>query len=96
MGLSNDMRQIAVAPSTGNLYIADANNHRIRKVEKSTGLLSTVAGNGVPRGMTGDKGPAHRAALWSPGGVAVVEKDGHTILYISDTGNWAVRKVLLA
>lgn len=96
VGLSNDIRQIAVAQGTGNLYIADANNHRIRKVEKDTGLLSTVAGNGVPRGRVGDNGPAHRASLWSPSGIGVVEKDGRTILYIADTGNWAVRKVLLS
>lgn len=63
VGLSNDIRQIAVAPSTGDLYIADATNHRIRKVEKASGLLSTVAENCVPRGMTGDNGPAHRAGL---------------------------------
>lgn len=95
VGLSDDIRQIAVAPSTGDLYIADANNHRIRKVEKDSGLLSTVAGNGVPRSRAGNNGPARRASLWSPSGVAVVEMNGRTVLYIADTGNWAVRKVVL-
>jgi hypothetical protein len=49
--------------SAGNLYIADANNNRIRKV--SNGVITTVAGNGT-QGFSGDNGPATSAQLYSP------------------------------
>lgn len=72
----------------GNLYIADTNNHRIRKVTP-TGVMSTIAGSGV-RGYGGDGGPATSAMLDSPEGVAV-DRDGN--LYIADRRNHAIRKV---
>src|SRR5438477_196419 len=56
--------------SAGNLYIVDTNNDRIRKVTALTGAISTVAGNGT-RGFSGDGGPAIKAELYNPGGVAV-------------------------
>jgi uncharacterized protein (TIGR03437 family) len=71
--------------SGGNLYIADQQNHRIRKV--SDGTITTVAGNGVVNGGTGDNGPATTAALGYPTGVAV---DAAGNLYIADS---TVRKV---
>ncbi|WP_162616221.1 S-layer homology domain-containing protein [Paenibacillus lutimineralis] len=74
--------------SSGNLYIADKGNHRIRKVDTS-GTISTVAGTGV-RGYSGDGGDAASAQLNSPLGVAV---DSSGNLYISDTFNHRVRKV---
>ena len=73
----------------GNLYIADTNNHRIRKVDASTGNISTVAGTGTD-GYSGDGGAATAARLNSPSGVAV---DGAGNLYIADTGNSRIRKV---
>ena len=73
--------------SAGNLYIADTNNNRVRKV--SGGLITTVAGNGK-EGFSGDAGLATNAALFNPYGVAV---DLAGNLYISDTGNARVRKV---
>jgi sugar lactone lactonase YvrE len=74
--------------STGNVYIADSHNHRIRKV--SGGTITTVAGNGAP-GFSGDGGPAVAAQLWLPSAVAV---DSAGNLYIADTNNQRIRKVL--
>jgi uncharacterized protein (TIGR03437 family) len=73
--------------STGNLYIADLYNSRIRKVSK--GVITTVAGNGV-YGYSGDNGPATSAQLGEPFGVAV---DAAGNLYIADTLNARVRQV---
>ncbi len=73
--------------STGNLYIADASNRRIRKV--SGGTITTVAGNGNA-GFSGDGGPATSASLLSPMGVAV---DSVGNLYIADDQNDRIRKV---
>lgn len=74
--------------AAGNLYIADRNNHRIRKVDMS-GIITTVAGNGTA-GYSGDGGPALTAGLYSPRGV-VIDPWGN--LYIADGGNLRVRKV---
>ncbi len=73
--------------SVGNLYIADSENWRARKV--SNGVITTVAGNGT-QGFSGDNGPATSAQLFIPSGVAV---DSVGNLYIADTGNNRVRKV---
>lgn len=73
--------------STGNLYIADLYDNRIRKV--SGGVITTVAGTGTA-GYSGDNGPATSAQLSNPWGVAV---DSAGNLYIADLGNTAVRKV---
>src|SRR3989442_1633956 len=54
----------------GNLYIADLGNERIRKVAAATGIITTVAGNGV-FGFAGDGGAATNASLGVPVGVAV-------------------------
>jgi hypothetical protein len=73
--------------SSGNIYIADSHNHRIRKV--SGGTITTVAGNGTP-GFAGDTGAATAASLWLPSAIAV---DGAGNLYIADTNNQRIRKV---
>ena len=73
--------------SAGNLYIADSDNNRIRKV--SGGTITTVAGNGVG-GFSGDGGPATGASLNAPLGVAV---DSAGKLYIADSWNYRIRKV---
>jgi trimeric autotransporter adhesin len=54
--------------ASGNIFIADKLNNRIRKV--SAGTITTVAGNGI-EGFSGDNGPATSAALYSPSGVFV-------------------------
>ena len=74
----------------GNLYIADQSTHTIRKVTKSTGIISTVAGQIDQQGSTGDTGPATGAKLFSPSDVAV-DSDGN--IYISDNRNEVIRKV---
>jgi sugar lactone lactonase YvrE len=56
--------------ASGNLFIADANNNRIRRVDGATGVITTVAGTGTA-GHSGDGGPATSASLFSPRGVAV-------------------------
>lgn len=81
-------RPTAVAlDSTGNLYIADTGNHRIREISGTT--INTVAGNGN-QFYSGDGGPATAAGLDSPNGVAV---DAAFNLYIGDTQNQRVRMV---
>jgi sugar lactone lactonase YvrE len=74
--------------AAGNVYIADMDNFRIRKVDTS-GKISTVAGNGS-FGFTGDNVPATQTALSSPTAVAV---DAAGNLYIADLFNSRVRKV---
>jgi sugar lactone lactonase YvrE len=74
------------------LYIADWFNQRIRQVVLRTGIITTVAGNGTP-GYSGDGGPAKKASLNYPWGVAFDGKIGS--LWISDTDNLAVREVNL-
>ena len=74
----------------GNLYIGDLYNHRIRKVD-SRGTITTIAGKGVPPGFSGDGGPATEAHLYAPWGVAA---DGAGNLYIADTSNHRIRKVI--
>jgi sugar lactone lactonase YvrE len=73
----------------GNVYIADAGNHRIRKVALN-GTISTVAGTGQP-GYSGDGGRATSARLNFPGDVAV---DDAGCLYIVDSGNHRIRVVI--
>ena len=63
----------------GNLFIADSNNSRVRKVSPS-GIITTVAGNGT-RGSSGDGGPATSAQLFGPTGVAV---DAAGNLFVAD------------
>ncbi len=75
--------------ASGNLYIADYENYRIREVSAITGMITTVAGNGQ-YGYTGDGGLATSATLGGPYGVAV---DAAGNLYIADTYNNVVRKV---
>jgi uncharacterized protein (TIGR03437 family) len=72
--------------SAGNLYIADANNHRTREV--SGGVITSVAGGGLS--VLGDPVPAASASLYSPAGVAA---DSAGNLYIADSGNSRIREV---
>lgn len=72
----------------GNLYIAEALGHRIRRISPD-GRITTVAGTGA-RGYSGDGGPALEAALDTPQGLAL---DASGNLYIADLGNHRVRRV---
>jgi sugar lactone lactonase YvrE len=81
-----------VVDSVGNMYIADTANHRVRKVDASTGIITTIAGTGV-QGFYGDGGPATDAQLYYPTYVSV---DCAGNLFISDNGNRRIRKVAAA
>jgi len=74
--------------SSGNLYISDPVNQRVRMVTPS-GIISTFAGTGTA-GFSGDGGPAASAELHNPYGVAV---DGRNNVYIADDSNNRIRKV---
>ena len=74
--------------ASGNMYIPDLHNQRIRKVN-TNGIITTVAGNGSS-GYSGDGGAATNAALNYPSGVAA---DASGNLYIADTFNYRIRKV---
>jgi len=74
--------------SSGNWYIADTSNNRIRMVTPE-GIIATIAGTGTA-GASGDNGPAAAAELNSPHGIAI---DGSNNLYIADSGNNEVREI---
>lgn len=74
---------------SGNLYIADTANHRVRRIDALSQLVTTVAGTGTA-GFAGDTGPALNAQLSSPRGLAF-DRGGN--LYIADTGNNRIRIV---
>lgn len=72
-----------------NLYIADTANQRIRRVDRRTHIITTVAGNGTA-GFSGDGGPAASAQFRDPNGLHF---DAFGNLYIADTGNDRVRRI---
>lgn len=76
--------------AAGNLYFADTENHVIRKITLSTGIITTVAGNNTPA-FAGDGGPATAASLYRPSAIAF---DGAGNMYIADTFNERIRMVL--
>jgi trimeric autotransporter adhesin len=89
----NEPNKVAV-DSSGNIYVADTENDRIRKISASTGIITTVAGNYskvrflIP--YVGDGGSATAALLYRPRYVAV---DGVGDILISDTQHNGIRKV---
>jgi YD repeat-containing protein len=85
--LLNNPQGVAVAPD-GSLFIADTGNDRVRRVGPD-GIITTVAGGGG-FGFSGDGGPATKASLFWPQGVAI-GPDGS--LFIADTLNYRVRRV---
>ncbi len=80
--------QAVASDASGNLYIADLGNARIRKVG-TDGIIHTIAGTGTP-GYSGDHGPASAAMLQSP---VALTTDRVGNLYFSDTGCSCVRKI---
>ncbi|MBX7218565.1 MAG: IPT/TIG domain-containing protein [Blastocatellia bacterium] len=77
--------------AAGNLFVADTNGHRVRRVDAVTKLVTTVAGTGTP-GDSGDGGEAIRASLNFPNGLLI---DSVGNLLIADTGNHRIRQVNL-
>jgi DNA-binding beta-propeller fold protein YncE len=75
--------------ASGNLYIAERDNHVVRKIEARTGVISTFAGTGIA-GFSGDGGPATRAQLRQPHSIAI---DPRGKLLICDIGNHRIRQV---
>lgn len=75
----------------GHLYIAERDSHVIRKVDATSGVISTVAGTGVA-GFVGDGGPARQAQLRQPHSI-VFDRDG--TLLICDIGNQRIRRLHL-
>src|SRR5206468_1541767 len=76
--------------TSGNIFIADTGNSRIREVVAATGIIQTVAGNGT-FGFSGDGGLATGAALYDPDGVYV---DGSGNIFIADFWNNRMREVV--
>jgi sugar lactone lactonase YvrE len=76
----------------GNIFIADVQSNRIRRVDASTGIVTTVAGNGT-RGYTGDGSQATVAELDQPWSLYL---DATGNIYVADWGNSAIRKVTIS
>ncbi len=85
-----DQPEAAALDGSGNLYIADTQEDRIRKVDASTGNISTVAGGGSSFFGIGDGGPATSAYVNEPVGVIA---DGSGNLYIAVSRGHRIRKV---
>jgi len=82
------------ADAAGNVFIADTGNNRVRKVTLSTKKITTVAGGGTA-GL-GDNGPATKAVVSTPYGVAVFPNTSAAkSLYIANVGNRRIRRVTL-
>ncbi|MCW5978923.1 MAG: hypothetical protein KIT09_12635 [Bryobacteraceae bacterium] len=79
---------VHIDPS-GNIYVADENNQRVRRIDPATGVITTFAGNGA-RAFAGDNGPAVQASL---NGVNGVCSDAAGNIYLNDTGNNRIRRV---
>jgi sugar lactone lactonase YvrE len=75
--------------SRGNLYVAEATNHCVRRIDHQSGVITTVAGSGAA-GYTGDGGPATQATMNQPYSLQI---DGADHLYIVDRLNAVIRKV---
>jgi len=78
--------------SQGNLYVAEATNHCVRRIDKNTGIITTVAGKGTV-GYSGDGGPSTEATLNQP---YSLELDRNGDIYIVDRLNAVIRKVAAA
>lgn len=75
--------------ASGNVYVADTRNQRIRRIDAQTSIITTVAGTGV-QGFSGDGGQGVAARLSEPTALAL---DAANHLYIADTGNHRIREI---
>jgi O-antigen biosynthesis protein len=82
---------VALAPN-GDVYIADTGHNRIRLVTAATGIITTVAGDGLP-GVIGDGGPAALSRLAAPMGLAVVPTGKTITIYVADSLNGRIRVI---
>lgn len=78
--------------SSGNIYVADWGNDRVRKIDAATGIITTIAGNGSTV-FNGDGISASSASLWRPRDVLV---DGSGNVYVADQWHYRVRKIAAA
>jgi NHL repeat len=93
-GIAGDTAQLnfpagIAVDTSGNVYIADLYNHRVRKYDITTGIITTVAGSDTS-GFCGDGGPATAACLTDPTAVMV---DRYGNIYFTDYYNFRIRKV---
>lgn len=87
----NGPKGIAVGPA-GRAFVVDTENQVIRKIDTERNIITTIAGQGPDfRGYSGDDGPAKAASLDRPHGICV---DANGVIYIGDTNNHRVRKVI--
>jgi sugar lactone lactonase YvrE len=84
-----DLPTALALDAKNNLYLADTRSHRIRRIDATTGLITTIAGNGT-QGFSGDNGPATGASIDSPTGLAL---DAANNLYLADTHNHRIRRI---
>ncbi|HEU4636228.1 MAG TPA: Ig-like domain repeat protein, partial [Edaphobacter sp.] len=75
--------------AVGNIYVADSHNQRVRRIDASTGVITSFAGTGA-QGFSGDAGPAVHAALALPRGVSL---DSQGNIVVVDSGNNRVRRI---
>ena len=75
--------------AAGNMFFVEMKNHVIRRVDRASGVIRTIAGTGAA-GFSGDGGPATRATLRQPHSIAL---DGRQGLYVADIGNHRIRHV---
>jgi len=78
-----------ILDSVNNIYISDAQNNRVRKIDAITHIITTIAGNGIS-GYAGDGGIATDANLYGPAGLCIDSKGN---LYISESTNGTIRKI---
>ncbi len=84
----NGAIQVA-ADDSGNVFICDQWNHRVRKVNKNTGIITTIAGNGVS-GYSGNDSAATNAKINQPSGICF---DKHGNIFLAEYGNGTIRKI---
>ena len=88
----NGVHNLCVTPS-GDIYLSDAWNYRVRKINGKTGIITTIAGTGK-KGFSGDGGPADKADFSSVIQIALDPSAKH--LYVADIDNKRIRRVALA